>query len=136
MAATDGATLTTKIRLAVEICLVYVRVRRQVRTRPLPDLLEELRAGVLESQGQSCRERLLARELGSVVYRHLPRLPGDTRCLTQALVLTALLARRGIGSMLVIAVAPATEFVAHAWVEQAGTPLLPTGGSDLGRLVT
>jgi hypothetical protein len=123
-----------KLRLGCEMALVYARVRLQVRRRPLPDLLRVLRRGVADPVGV---ERLaVARQLGWTVHRHLPRLPGDTRCLTQSLVLTGLLARREIGSLLVIAVGPSEDFVAHAWVEHDGVPLLPTGGDEFGRLVS
>jgi hypothetical protein len=44
----------------------------------------------------------------------------------QALVLSALLARRGIGSELVIGVRPGPSFAAHAWVELEGR-ILPAG---------
>jgi hypothetical protein len=62
-------------------------------------------------------------------------LPGDTRCLARSLVLTQLLARRGIPSRLVIGARPAPRFLAHAWVEHAGQPVLPIGDGSFGRLV-
>jgi hypothetical protein len=46
-----------------------------------------------------------------------------------------MLVRRGIESSLVIGVRPEPSFEAHAWVECAGTPLLPTGDEPYGRLV-
>jgi hypothetical protein len=51
----------------------------------------------------------------------------------QSLVLVGLLSRRGIGSVLVVAVRSDPDFRAHAWVEHNRRPLLPTGG--YGRLV-
>jgi hypothetical protein len=67
--------------------------------------------------------------------RVLERLPSDSRCLTRSLVVTRVLARRGIGASLVIGVAPAPNFAAHAWVELDGVPLLPALESTYSRLV-
>ena len=131
-------TVTAKLRLAAEIAAAYLRVRRRLRTEQLPALLRALRGEVREHGApawQDADEHVRALRVARAVIKLLPRLPGDTRCLTQALVLVALLARRGIGSTLVIAVAPADELVAHAWVEHGGVPLLPPGDRDLGRLV-
>jgi hypothetical protein len=66
----------------------------------------------------------------------LDRLPADARCLAQSLVLTRLLAARGIASTFVIGIAePGEAFGAHAWVERDGVALLPVGGSAERRLV-
>jgi hypothetical protein len=66
----------------------------------------------------------------------LGHLPGDTRCLKQSLVLSALLARRGVASHVVIAVWGREEdFGAHAWVEAEGHDLLPPGPFEDTRLV-
>ncbi len=127
-----------KARLAAEIVLAYVRVRTHIRREKLPVLLAALRDGVRDPgtpAWEAAGEHVRAVRIARPVLRVLPRLPGDTRCLTQSLVLTALLARRGIGSTLVIAVAPADELIAHAWVEHGGVPLLPPGGQELARLV-
>ncbi len=61
-------------------------------------------------------------------------LPTDSPCLTQSLVLLALLERRGARTALVIGVAPGTEFAAHAWVECEGETLLPSGDGEFARL--
>jgi hypothetical protein len=50
----------------------------------------------------------------------------DSRCLVRALVLTRMLARRGIESSFVLGVAAQPAFAAHAWLERAGVPLLST----------
>jgi hypothetical protein len=52
----------------------------------------------------------------------------------RSLVLTRLLARRGIASTLVIGTRTTPEFLAHAWVELQGTPLLDPGGGAFARL--
>ena len=68
--------------------------------------------------------------------RTLKLIPGDTRCLARSLVLTRLLARRGIPAKLVIGAQPAPDFRAHAWVECEGEPVLSPGAvRQLGRLV-
>jgi hypothetical protein len=61
--------------------------------------------------------------------------PGDTRCLVRSLVLTRLLARRGIQAKLVIGASAGGEFLAHAWVEHDGYPVLNPGDGSFGRLV-
>lgn len=68
------------------------------------------------------------------MVRTLTVLPADSRCLMRSLVLTGLLARRGISSSLIIGVRLEPEFAAHAWVEYGGEPLLPPGDPSLGRL--
>jgi hypothetical protein len=73
--------------------------------------------------------------LGRAVRRTLAVLPGDSRCLTQALVLSSLIARRGGESVLVIGVRPGEEFGAHAWVELDGHAVLPDEAADYARLV-
>ncbi len=72
--------------------------------------------------------------LGAAVTRLLGVLPRDPRCLQKSLVLTELLARRGIPATLVIGVRP-DPFAAHAWVEHAGRPLLPPATAPFERLL-
>jgi transglutaminase superfamily protein len=76
-----------------------------------------------------------ARSLGWAVARLLAYVPGDTRCLIRSLVLTRLLARRGIEAKLVIGARATPEFSAHAWVEHDGVPVLDPGDESFGRLV-
>lgn len=76
-----------------------------------------------------------ARRLARAVRLTLTMLPGDKRCLVRSLVLTQLLARRTISAKLVIGARPAPSFLAHAWVEHAGHPVLPVGDGSFGRLV-
>ena len=73
--------------------------------------------------------------LGRAVQLTLRLAPGDTRCLTRSLVLTQLLARRGIPAKLVIGARAKPSFTAHAWVEHAGHPVLPASDDSFGRLV-
>src|SRR6478672_9662631 len=121
-----------RLRLATEILLAYLHVRRAMRRAPLASVLVELRKPP-RRRGQS--SLVEARDLGVAVARTLALVPGDTRCLARSLVLGALLARRGIPATLVIGAHAAPSFRAHAWVEHAGQPVLSPGDGTFGRLV-
>lgn len=130
--------VTEKLALAGEIVAAYVAIRLRIRRVPLVPLLARLRGGVVDPgipAGQAAAEHARAVRLARAVRRTLAHVPGDTRCLTQSLVLTALLARRGIGSTMMLAAATGEEFRAHAWVEHGGVPVLPGAGPSLVRLV-
>ena len=118
-----------KVLLAMEIAALYVRARRALGRADLPTALAAMRQG--DGRAVSCEPERLAR----AVSRTLPLLPGETRCLMRSLVLTGLLARRGIEGVVVIGVRPAGPFGAHAWVELGGRPLLPPGEERFERLV-
>ena len=118
-----------KIGLALEVLREYVRVRRELRRATLPEALERLRA---PDSGTASPEDIT--RLARAVRRTLRLVPTDTRCLSQSLVLTALLARRGVRSTLVIGVSPGESFGAHAWIEHQGVPLLPAHEADFQRL--
>lgn len=131
--------LRRRAALAVETLLVYSRVRWLLRRHDLPETLRVLRAP-LAAGGRAPADPKLelvnSARIGWAVVRTLSVLPSDSRCLMRSLVLTALLARRGIGSTLVIGVRPEPEFAAHAWLEYDGRPVLPAGTRDRdGRLV-
>lgn len=123
-----------KLALAAEILAVYVRIRALMRRI-------DVRAAVarLREQGDVVRVEddlspfHTAARLGHAVARTLAPLPTDARCLARSLVLTRLLARRGIASTLVIGVRP-EPFEAHAWVEFEGIAVLPDDGGEFGRL--
>jgi hypothetical protein len=126
-----------RIRLAAEIVVAYVRARRALRRAPIGAVVARLRLRPPPGASPALVEDRLheARNLGHAVTRVLTILPGDTRCLMQALVLTRLLARRGIPAKLVIGASTAPSFFAHAWVEHAGQPVLSAGGGLFDRLV-
>jgi hypothetical protein len=127
---------TVKVRLALEILAGYAVARWTVRRRDLPSTLEALRgsrSGRARVRGTTLADR---RRLARAVVRTLAPLPTDTRCLMRSLVLTRLLARRGIDSQLVIAVQPGESFAAHSWVERDGEILLDPGTEQFARLVT
>ena len=75
--------------------------------------------------GGSAVTYLRAARFARAVQRTLRVVPLDGRCLMQSLVLTAVLARRGIDTKLLIGVNQGGEFEAHAWVEYCGRALLP-----------
>jgi hypothetical protein len=124
-----------KVRLLLEIVALYPRVRWLLARKGLPATVARLRAAGPEERRPTWgyNQQLAAARLGKLVKRVLHPLPFDSRCLMQSLVLTAMLARRGIDSSVVIGVKSDPEFAAHAWVESDGVALLPPG--DYGRVV-
>jgi len=125
-----------RLRLVREILASYLAARRAMRKMTIRAAVQTLRRGMSEDPHRGSERELLieAWRLGRAVERTLRLVPGDTRCLTRSLVLTQLLARRGIPAKLVIGACTEPDFRAHAWVEQAGQPVLRVGDS-FGRLV-
>lgn len=73
---------------------------------------------------------LPALRVASLVEKAGRYCPAGTSCLKEALVLSHLLARRGVPTRLRIGVGRQAEaFAAHAWLEQDGRVIL--GGKDL-----
>jgi hypothetical protein len=125
-----------RLRLAAEILLAYLHTRRAMRRAPLAAVLAGLREAPRTQPSRAAQSSLAeARRLGGAVARTLALVPGDTRCLARSLVLSALLARRGIPAKLVIGASTTPSFIAHAWVEHAGQPVLSPGDETFGRLV-
>lgn len=117
-----------KLRLALEVLWAYVVVRWSLRRRGVTTTLNSARhpaRGVIALDGGN--SRATAERLGVGVQKTLGVLPLDSRCLIRSLVLTRLLARRGLDSTVVFAARTKPEFMAHSWVEYRGRPLLPTG---------
>lgn len=133
------SSIIERLQLASEVLRAYARVRWMLRRRGLDQTLAAVREPIARTGPSAVpagMQRLNALRLGRVVVRTLRRLPGDTRCLTRSLVLTTLLAERGIPSRLVIGVRPAPDFTAHAWLECGELPVLPLAEADAaGRLV-
>jgi hypothetical protein len=129
-------SLTERLGLATEIVAAYVHARRALRKTPIATVVASLRSAedlpVNLDEADTLHE---ARSLGWAVTRLLSHLPGDTRCLIRSLVLTRLLARRGIPAKVVIGARSGPDFLAHAWVEYAGDPVLDPGDGSFGRLV-
>ena len=127
-------TPSEKIRLAAEIALTYAHARWLLTGKGLPASVVALRRSDREPVEPKTRaEQIVAVQLGMTVGKALEPLPFDSRCLMRSLVLTAMLARRGIASSLVIGVRTDPDFGAHAWVESGGVAVLPPG--DYGRVV-
>jgi hypothetical protein len=124
-----------KVALAAEILLAYARTRWWLRRRDLPGALLELRSPGTRLPAAAAATPT-GRQLGRAVVRTLALLPTDSRCLTRSLVLTNLLARRGIESSLVLGVRPGESFAAHAWVEHDSAALLDPGEFESRRLAT
>jgi hypothetical protein len=123
-----------QLRLAGEILAAYASSRKALRSAPIADAVTSLRA---EFPDLSAAPNTLseARRLGHAVTRTLTFVPGDTRCLARSLVLTRLLAKRGIAAKLVIGARTSPAFLAHAWVEFQGQPVLDPGDGSFARLV-
>jgi len=125
-----------RVRLAREIVAAYLQARRELRRAPIESVVAALRAEASPAPlTPGPHELEEARRLGWTVARTLKLMPGDTRCLARSLVLTRLLARRGIPAKLVIGAQVDPEFFAHAWVEYDGQPVLSSGDGLFGRLV-
>jgi hypothetical protein len=129
-------TSIERARLAVAIVMAYLHARRELRRVPIEAVVASLRSdGSLPANHEGHCAFEEAQRLGWVVARTLKLIPGDTRCLARSLVLTRLLARRGIPAKLVIAARSEPEFLAHAWVECDGKPVLSPGDGSFARLV-
>ena len=120
--------------LGSEIVSAYVRARWLLWRTDLPTTVAGLRAAgsAKASNPQTHRAGL---RLGRAIGKTLRHVPFDSRCLLRSLVLISLLTERGIESSLVIAVASEPEFLAHAWVEIDGEPLLDPAGPPFSRIV-
>jgi Transglutaminase-like superfamily len=134
----SAATIETarRVRLAIEVLGVYVHVRCLVLRYGAVPAVPVIRGGLHEPADPRVDSLRVQRglRLGRAVVKVLRLLPTDSRCLMQSLVLTAMLARRGVYSRLVIGVRTDPIFAAHAWVEVDGEPLLFTDQSVYQRL--
>jgi transglutaminase superfamily protein len=122
--------------LIAEVLVAYARVRWSLWRSDLPATVSGLRCIAASNGGVTAEhERRLCARLAHAVVRTLSVLPTDSRCLMRSLVLTRLLARRGIHSTLVLGVRGDGDFAAHAWVEHDMVALLAPGGAEFKRLV-
>jgi hypothetical protein len=136
LASSSRLSLPERAALAWEIVAAYALARRRLRRDGLRPALAALRTGGGSSVADRREAIEVGRRLGRAVGRTLGVLPADSRCLMTSLVLTRLLARRGIDSELVISVLPGEAFAAHAWVERDGVALLPPDAPEWARLTT
>jgi hypothetical protein len=130
--ASRRLSLGRKVLVVLEILSEYVRVWWGLRHA---GWRATLAAVPRPPERDDPRERLVGLRMGRAVDRTLTALPSDSRCLIQAVVLARVLARRGVGSRVVLGVRAAPDFTAHAWVEHRGVPLLPAGDYARGRLI-
>lgn len=124
-----------KLRLALEVVTAFPAARLGARSNDVRRALRRVRGSSEPRPAADPASIEHARRLGRAVARTMRWLPGDTRCLTQSLVLSRMLARRGMHSTLVIGVRSVGEFGAHAWVEVGGAPVLPPRAEDFHRLI-
>lgn len=113
-----------RLRVGTEIVRTYFTARWWLLRLTLRDAVAAARRtdGVVSSSHSNATMF----RLGNAVSRTLRALPVDARCLVTSLVLTRMLARRGIESTLVLGVRNTPSFAAHAWIEHDGVALLPT----------
>lgn len=123
-----------RARLLGEILAAYASVSFALRRAPIETVVAGLRELSPPRRSAGAATAADCRRLGTAVARTLAPLPGDTRCLVRSLVLTRLLARRGIATRIVIATRSSPVFLAHAWVEHAGAPVLDPGDGSFTRL--
>jgi Transglutaminase-like superfamily len=116
-----------RVRIGAEILTTYGRVRWWLLRRDFPAAVDAARHVTVHADRNGDGGTAEALRLGSVVQRVLRVLPFDGRCLIRSLVLTRMLARRGIDATLVLGVRAKPEFAAHAWLEREGVAILPTG---------
>ena len=121
--------------LAGEILMTYASVHRLLRRHTLPETVAALRRGRLAAPAADAAALPLGRHLAWATVRTITLLPVDSRCLMRSLVLTRVLARRGLRSTFVLSAAPGPQFEAHAWVELDGEPLLLPAGADHEQLI-
>lgn len=133
--AREALPIRRKAGLATEIVATYVRARWLLARGDLPATIAALRSPGQSADAPVTGSHRIGRRLARAVINTLSVLPADSRCLMRSLVLTRLLARRGIPCTLIISVRPGPEFGAHAWVEHEGRPLLPPGEVPDTRLV-
>ncbi len=128
-------SLMEKLRLVLEICALRLLVERMLRRRSdARATIEELRHRVAapEPIDVDGAVGLLIDRLAWSSRTVLDGLPGTHPCLARSLVLTALLARRGVASRVVIGVSedlPSGLLSAHAWVTVDGRPVSPPGAN-------
>jgi len=113
-----------RLRVATEIVRTYCAARWWLLRLTFPDAVAAARR--TDDVVSSSHSNATVFRLGNAVTRTLRALPVDARCLVASLVLTRMLARRGIESTLVLGVRNKPSFEAHAWIEHDGVALLPT----------
>lgn len=128
MKTLDPLSPRERVRLLGEILTEYVPCWRFLRTQNVVEMVRSARdVPAIRPRGPEFQEHKLALRLGRAVVKTLRLLPTDSRCLIRSLVLSRILTRRSIPHTLVIGVRNEPEFIAHAWIEHQGFPVLPAG---------
>lgn len=122
-----------EIAAVLEIFSIVWRVRRQLRTRPLKDTLEELtrcREGGRLNMAitESVEARIL--DAASLFIRSRLYVPIETSCLLDSLALAKYLAGRGMPANIVFGVTD-DPFSAHCWVQFGNMVLNDTVGNAM-----
>lgn len=126
-AAPPRLSRSRRVALALEVLRAYATVRVVVRRGPITQTVATLRRTNTPDRPD---DPALGRHLAWATVKTISLLPADSRCLMRALVLTRVMARRGLRSEFVLSASTASSFEAHAWIEHAGAPLLEPGGDD------
>lgn len=123
-----------RLLLAAEILVDYGRAYRLMRRTDLTEAVARLRGHAAPAptpaSASTVQQHATALRVARAAMLILRRLPTDRRCLVRSLVVSGLLARRGIPAQLVLGVRPDSSgpFMAHAWVEHGGECVLPDEG--------
>ena len=121
---------------AIEVILLYGRVRWLLLRRGLLGAVERLREGRSEPEPE--RSPTGEGEVDDVAVgagRIVDRAPGDPRGFVRSLILIALLVRRDRDGQLVIGVSRGPSLASRAWVETGGRALLAPEASQVHQLV-
>lgn len=132
----DRLGLVERARLGVEILVAYARVRWLLHSQTPIEAVASLRRHTRSHEVKlpPGTDLLVGWRLAHAVVVTLTPLPTDVRCLFRSLTLLTVMERRGIQPKLIISARP-QPFVAHAWIELHGQPLLPAADGDHQRLV-
>lgn len=125
-----------RTRLGIEILIAYARARWLLHSQTPIDAVATLRRHARSDEVKlpPGTDLLIGWRLAHAVIVTLTPLPTDVRCLFRSLTLLTVMERRGIHPKLIISARP-QPFVAHAWIELHGQPLLPEADGDHQRLV-
>jgi hypothetical protein len=119
-----------KLLLAVEVVAVYAWVRWLLRSNDTPATAARLRRPPRRTRVTGAEPAEYGRHLAWATVRVLHRLPVDSRCLLQSLVLARLMTVRALDYAIVFSVGREETFEAHCWVEAGGVALLEPGGGS------
>lgn len=119
-----GAKIATALMGAASL-IRLLGLRRAARLAfDLADRLPPARESPLSSVA-------LAAAHGQMIARVAEGMPVKPRCLPRALVLAALLRRRGIAAELWLGAGTGERFDAHAWIEIDGVPICEAGDIEV-----